>query len=553
MSVWLPMLSTERLARRDRRGRREDGAAAPGGTRALLLITTEGQRQVVARCCPRARDAGVRIGMALAQARALFPSEDGFRVLAFDGTGDRRVLRGLAVWAQRLAPIVGVEDPDERDGIASMTGVYAQGLTLDVSGCAHLFARDGADGETGMIRAAESGLRALGFTARAAIAPSLGCAWAVARFGDREACRARAIGTDGARRAIEPMPVAALGVDGATAQKLAEVGIERVGEVLAMPRGALAARFGEGLLLRIDRALGRGIETIEAVRPVPPPAVERVFEGPTDRVEAIEHTVRGLLGEVAAELARRVCGARRVVVELVRTDLDPEVLTVELGRPSRDARHLWALVRPKLERAHLGAAGFGVEGVRVGVPVVGRVEERQGLCARGAGVSGDDAARAGAELLDTLRNRLGEARVVRAEVVESHLPERAFAWRPAGTGRSRDGTGAQETARVTGMDRPTVLFDRPVPVEVWALTPDGPVHRLVWDGDVHAVTACVGPERIGGEWWREAERRRDRETQRRSGGDPGARECFRVRIESGAWVWVVRAMGSGRWFVCGWW
>mgnify|MGYP001419708152 CR=1 FL=1 len=99
----------------------------------------------------------------------------------------------------------------------------------------------------------------------------------------------------------------ALGVDGATAQKLAEVGIERVGEVLAMPRGALAARFGEGLLLRIDRALGRGIETIEAVRPVPPPAVERVFEGPTDRVEAIEHTVRGLLGEVAAELARRVC------------------------------------------------------------------------------------------------------------------------------------------------------------------------------------------------------------------------------------------------------
>ena len=87
-------------------------------------------------------------------------------------------------------------------------------------------------------------------------------------------------------------------------------------------------------------------------------------------------------------------------------------------------------------------------------------------------------------------------------------------------------------------DRPTVLFDYPIPAEVIALTPDGPVHHVRWrDGDEPAV-ACFGPERISGEWWR---------------GPDATRDCFRVQCANGRWLWVVRGLETGRWFVHGVW
>ncbi|MEM7622229.1 MAG: DNA polymerase Y family protein [Planctomycetota bacterium] len=499
MAVWLPRWATDRIRRLERRLLERDD-------RPLFMVTQERQRQVVAACCERAAEAGVRVGMPLAQARALF-AKPGVRIETHDSSADAAALYRFAVWAQRFSPVVAVDEPD--------------GLLLDVTGCAPVWG-----GEERLLRAAAGALGRLGFAARVAIAPTFGCAWALSRCGSERAC---VVSPDGVRDALAPLPIVALRVDGAVAVQLGEVGIERVGDLLELPRSTLPARFGPELLLRLDQALGQAIETIEPVRPVPPPVVERVFDGPTDRVEAIELTVRELLDEVAGELERRSCGARRVDVELGRSDLGPERLTVTLGRPSRDAKHLWQLLRPKLERAHLG---FGVEAVRVCAAVVGKTRHEQAEC---AGVSGDVSAaeieRSCGELLDTLRNRLGEGRVLRASLRESRLPERAFEMRDASDTESVAADGLVS-------DRPSALFDRPSPAEVIALTPDGPVHRLTWRGEEHEVTACVGPERVGSEWWRTADRTRD---------------YFAVRDERGRWLWLGRGVESGRWFVHGVW
>src|SRR5690606_36001527 len=55
--------------------------------------------------------------------------------------------------------------------------------------------------------------------------------------------------------ALAALPAAALRLDSATLETLARLGIETVGEVLALPRSGLASRFGHELLTRIHQVL----------------------------------------------------------------------------------------------------------------------------------------------------------------------------------------------------------------------------------------------------------------------------------------------------------
>ena len=57
-----------------------------------------------------------------------------------------------------------------------------------------------------------------------------------------------------ARAALAPLPVEALRLDPAIAQGLRRVGLKRIGDLYAMPRSALACRFGEAVAQRLDQA-----------------------------------------------------------------------------------------------------------------------------------------------------------------------------------------------------------------------------------------------------------------------------------------------------------
>src|SRR5690606_26864852 len=124
------------------------------------------------------------------------------------------------------------------------------------------------------------------------------------------------------------------------------------------------------------------------------------------------------------------------------------------------------------------------------------------------------------ELVDTLVARLGSERVVRMLPVESHLPERAFRAVPVMEEARRARTNV---ATVTPHDRPTLLLPRPEPAHVLALTPDGPVLSLRWRGEDRRVARCLGPERIGPEWWRWRTEGR--------GSSPPDRDYFAVQVE----------------------
>lgn len=522
LCVWLDRFRVDAARRWMRRATDRGRGWRETGLGALVVAEREGSRRLVAACCERAAGLGVRAGMTVSAAQSALAGV-GVKVVESDAAKEAALLRALGLWSHRFSPVVALDPPG--------------GLMLDIGGCEGVFG-----GERALLDAVRCGLGSLGFSAKVASAGTFGCAWGVARCGGSEVC---IVAAGGERAALEGLRVGALGLEAGTLAALAEVGIERVGQVLELPRGVLGVRFGAGLLLSVDRALGSAVEVIEPLRWSAPAESEVVFDGPTTRVEAVGAAAREALARVCRVLEERCAGARVFEVVLTRSDLGPERVRIELGAAQRDAARLWRLARPRLERTHLG---FGVEKVAATASGLGKVEQRQASrWVDKGGVLEADEAGACVGLIETLVNRLGHERVRVRRRTGSHVPERAAestgalgsaALGSAALGAAGLGTGNEEAVGPAWWSRPTRLFNPARPARVVALSPDGPVRLVMWEGGEREVDACAGPERIASEWWR---------------GEGPTRDYFGVRERGGAWLWLYREVETGRWFVQGVW
>ncbi|QDV90586.1 DNA polymerase IV [Phycisphaerae bacterium RAS2] len=487
--------------------------ARPDGAAWLLWTLQRGVQQVV-HCCERTRVAGVRPGMTLAHARSLCA---GLSVHDQPATPDEdaAVLRRLARWMLRFAPIVAPDDPD--------------GLMLDIAGCEKLFG--GEREHVGRIAAA---LRRWGLGPRLAVASTFACAWAVARYGKMET---QWIADGGICEALSPLPVRALRVSAKTVESLRDVGIERIEHLFALPRDEMAARFGRELLHRIDQATGASGETIESVRLIRRFESSHVFDGPVRRLDIIEATTRELLSRLLKSLSVVHRGVRELTVELRRVDIEPQTLSLQLTYPNRDHAHLWKLLWPRLGRTHLG---YGVTEIAVRAARSDRMKHEQAAFLRETARDASDEPTALGELVDRLIDRLGGEAVTKVQPAESYVPERAFAHvavravTPKSSARSRRNESTANPA-----DRPSQLFASPEPIRVMALVPDGPPVWLDWRGQSAEVVASAGPERIVSPWW--------------NNGAAPPRDYYEVEDSQGRRLWVYRDGGSGNWFAHGQW
>src|ERR1044071_5310861 len=150
LSVWLRRIATDRIAKR----------FAPD--EALVITTPVKGALRLSAVNDAAAALGLRAGMPLADARAMHPA---IAVAQADERADFALLEAVADWCDRYTPLVGL-DPLDR-------------LLLDVTGCAHLFG-----GETALARDLVRRLEARGLQARTAVAGTVGCAWALARYSD---------------------------------------------------------------------------------------------------------------------------------------------------------------------------------------------------------------------------------------------------------------------------------------------------------------------------------------------------------------------------------
>jgi len=506
--VFLPTWATDLV----KRARRMNPSDAPREAAAMpvLLHVMHHNVQTVAQCCEVAAREGIRQGMTIAHARALLDGRDAV-IEPLDAARTHRALRRLAVWATRYSPVVAPDPPD--------------GLHIDITGTERLHG-----GESRLLLRIASDLMRRGFQVRLATASTHGCAWAVARYGSS----AMTIIPGGQEsQALASLHVAGLRIDAEAIAGLNEVDIDRIGQLAALPRRDIAVRFGANVLLRLDQGLGQAFEVIRPIRLRPVPRAEREFDGPTTQTEAIEITVRELLGTLCTVMQQREQGIRRLELALLRIDAPPEIAVITLSVATRCDRHLWKLVRPKVERMNLG---FGLLSVILTVTRAARMAHEQAN--QWPTEQGDaEQTKAFGELIDTLIGRLGDERVLAALPVESYVPELAFRMVPITAAMKKAMIPAD--IAIAAPERPSVLFPQPMAVEV-TIVNEQPV-SMRWRGSMRKVVTCIGPECIALPWWRH------------SHSPLLAREYYQVQDDRGGWWWLYRFNQTGRWHLHGQW
>lgn len=464
-------------------------APREAGPQPLVTVHRSGQRMTIAAACPVAAAMGLEPGMAAAQARALVP---GLELRDADPEADAAWLSGLALFAaRRWTPRSAVSD--------------AQGLWLDLSGVSHLFG-----GEEAMAERILHFCARLGFSARIAIAGTAGAAHALARYGGSDLILCP---SGGEADAVAPLSLSALRIDDAILSAARRLGIDRIGDLIAMPRGPLERRFGHSLLRRFDQALGRAAEAIDPVVPEEPPSATLRFLEPIATAEAIGEALRRLVAMLVATLAAQGLAARSLRLACLRVDGEAQNVAIGTARATRDAAHLFALLQARIETIE---PGFGIEAMHL----VARRCEPLAPAALDGGFGGDPPAPDLAPLIDRLASRLGARRLFRLSAVESDVPERSL---------RRVSPLAETFGWSPDWPRPVRLLVRPEPVDnVVALLPDGAPRRFTWRGEAHVVRQADGPERIYGEWWKT-----------HSEAD-AVRDYFQVEDEAGARFWIFR-------------
>jgi protein ImuB len=508
---------------------------------------TEGGRQLLAAVNPAAAAKGLRAGMPLADALSFLP---GLLTRPAELAEDAAALHRLAEWCGRYSPWTA---PDGADGIK-----------IEITGSAHLWG-----GEAALAADLSRRLARQGIAYRLAIADTLGAAWAVARYasgetaGNSPGCKSDAktasivIPSGETRGALAPLPVAALRLDPAIVDDLRRVGLRRIGEVLAMPRDALARRFGpDGLnntvAKRLDQALDALPEPLSPLGETPTRRVRLSFAEPIADPADLARAAERLTEDLVTRLAREGMGARRLDLGFHRVDGRVEHIRLGTARPSRDPVHLAKLLIGKFDTID---PGLGVEDVILAAFAVEKLAPEQIGMAGGGATAGDTAS-----LFDRLGARLGLDALARLEPRASHIPERASVAAPiANNPHPPVAVAARSLPRTRGKvgegtpqkpPRPVRLFAPPEPVEAFWVLPDDPPFRFTWRRRIHRIAQADGPERIAEEWWRPDGQLIDGD------GDPNAiRDYYRVEDEAGRRFWLFRAGLPGdpppRWYVHG--
>ena len=495
--------------------------------------------------------------MALAQAQALVP---GLTIRPAQPEADEAGLRRLAVWCLRYAPLVAPDPPD--------------GLWIDITGCAHLmtarhssYPRKQASrsprpahpalsprpphaprathkatspaererwtssppGEAALLTDLTARLKAAGITVRAAIADTPGAAHALSHHATDPLAIASPNGT---AAALASLPIVALRLDPETTDSLHRLGLSRIDQLAAIPRGPLARRFGPDVLRRLDQALGH---TAEPIAPITPPSAitSRLgFIDPLLTADAFAAVIGQLTTRVCDKLRRAGTGVRRLDLWFERVDGSIQTIRIGTARPSRDATHLTRLLIERLETID---PGLGVEAMRLVVSLSDWLNGEQSTAALADGDTQPDIS----ALVDRLINRLGTARVWRAAPVESDIPERSVRRTPPMVLQADKGWP-------DGLPRPVRLLSPPQPVEAIALLPDHPPAAFTWRRRRFRVRRADGPERIHGEWWRHTAEM------------AATRDYWRVEDEGGRRFWLYRSgngndptTGDLRWFLHG--
>lgn len=491
VSIWFPYLLTDWFALRD-----SYLHAVP-----FVLRTSAHGRMVITAANPAAEEKGITRSMVLADARAVFPTLEVRD--AIPGL-EARLLNRLAEWCIRFTPVTSVDLPD--------------GLVFDVSGCAHLWG-----GDDPYLNAIVLRLRKRGYQVRAAMADTIGAAWAMARFGT-EPC---VVAPRDQLNALLSLPPEALRLESGTTDRLRKLGLLRIHQIVQLPRASLRRRFGAHVLLRLYQALGQVEEGLMPVLPQEPYQERLPCMEPIVTATGIALALERLLDVLCGRLREEQKGLRTAVFKGYRIDGKVVLVSVGTSRPSHHVKHLFRLFEERLSTLEPG------EGIDLFVLEALSVDDHVPVQEKLWGGMGGLADMRLSELLDRLANRTGTSSIKRYLPDEHYWPERSY----------RQALSLQENPATlwrTDVLRPLQLLAVPERIDVSATLPDYPPMLFRYKGAIHKIVRADGPERIEQEWWIQEGEHRD---------------YYRVEDEGGNRYWVFRSghyqEKTEQWFIHG--
>lgn len=533
LSVWFPRLGADRLLRR-----LGDLHGAP-----FAVLSDTGQMQVISALCPLAEAAGLRMGQPARDAHAMCA---GLITRLQNPHAEATFLESLTRWAGRYTPWVAAQPPDA--------------LMLDITGCAHLFG-----GEAALMAQVVQNADDLGVAARCGLADTPGAAWALARFAGRRASHdrsgdaidqeARATRSRAAKRrhwerggttpsvdsnttapriaapgqtrqALAALPVAALRLDTETTTALARLGLRRIGDLTGQPRGPLARRFGRGLLLRMDQALGAVPEPVSPHATPPRYATRLSLPDPIGLREDVLAALDRLIPRLCELLRDKGRGARAVRLEAYRCDDTMGWIEIGLARPADHPERIAPLLTMKLDDLD---AGYGIDVLRLVATRTDPLHDTHPVGHLDAGRAARERSTSNTameDLIGRIGARIGLEAITRRHPASSHIPEKCATVQPAAWSEA----APSGTWPSPPNERPLLIW-RPELVSA-PNTPHLPA-QFRWRGGSHDLLDATGPERIAPEWWLD-------EPEWRS----GVRDYWQVITAGGARLWLFYAHGA---------
>jgi protein ImuB len=289
--------------------------------------------------------------------------------------------------------------------------------------------------------------------------------------------------------------------------RLQRIGLNTLGEVLALPANELARRLSPETLAHVQKIQGN---RADPQTPWQPP---HYFRQQADFVQEIEQSqgllfpLQRILSELEDDLCWRQQDTDSLLLVLQHRHQEPTRLRVRTSGPEHRAEAFLNLIRLRLEQHPLRAPVVSL------VLSVKRFLERE--AATGQDLLGEtqDLNEAWHTLISRLQARLGDNALRQLSPQADHRPERAWS--------------ASEVLRGQHSRLPdyTRLPRRPL----WLLKGPQPLTEApsLW---------FSGPERISGGWW---------------DGQRVHRDYYIAQLASGQLAWVFRDVRDG-WFVHGW-
>jgi protein ImuB len=340
-------------------------------------------------------------------------------------------------------------------------------------------------------------------------------------------------------------PIGLIPVEEAMAEALMALGIRTAGALAALLPGDIEQRWGQAGLVswRLARGEDRrrpGLATTEYPRTVSADLVPSV-----ELMEPVLFLVRAALDRLVNGLVADGRAAAALAITLTLDDARGASTTAPAHTITREVRlaHPMARLVPLFERCRAlldrWTLPAPVCAVAVAVVATAPLPGEQGDL---LDPSWHDPAAADAAFA-RLRTELGADAIVVPVVMDEHRPERTGAWmeidggRETGDGRKNQKPALSPVSRhsspVSGATR---LLENPEPVDVECT--NGQPSVLWWRGRRMRIQHPTGPERLAGDWWKDAY----------------ARDYWRCEDPDGDGTLLLYHEHSqaGAWFIQGW-